>query len=31
MGLLNPLFGGMGDPTTVDGSRLFQLSLHIRF
>lgn len=29
--LRNPLFGGIGDPTTVDGSRLFQLSFHVRF
>ncbi len=29
--LLNPDFGGIGDPTTVDQSRLFQLSFHVRF
>jgi hypothetical protein len=29
--LLAPLFGGIGDPTTADGSRLFQLSFHVRF
>jgi hypothetical protein len=36
--LLAPAFGGagapllgLGDPTTVDGSRLFQLSFHVRF
>jgi hypothetical protein len=29
--LLNPVFGGIGDPTTADGSRLFQLSFHVRF
>jgi hypothetical protein len=36
--LLNPAFGGtdlagqgLGDPSTVDGSRLFQLSFHVRF
>jgi len=36
--LLNPAFGGaaaalagVGDPTTVDTSRLFQLSFHVRF
>jgi hypothetical protein len=29
--LLAPIFGGIGDPTTADGSRLFQLSFHVRF
>lgn len=29
--LLDPEFGGIGDPGTVDGSRLFQLSFHVRF
>lgn len=36
--LLNPAFGGpnaplvgLGDPSSVDGSRLFQLSFHVRF
>jgi carboxypeptidase family protein/TonB-dependent receptor-like protein len=29
--LLNPDFGGLGDPSSVDGSRLFQLSFHVRF
>ena len=36
--LLNPSFGGdslpgqgLGDPSSVDGSRLFQLSFHVRF
>jgi carboxypeptidase family protein/TonB-dependent receptor-like protein len=29
--LLDPDFGGLGDPTSVDGSRLFQLSFHVRF
>jgi hypothetical protein len=36
--LLNPAFGGVGpplfdigDPSSVDGSRLFQLSFHVRF
>ncbi len=27
----NPVFGGIGDPFTVDGSRLFQLAFHVRF
>ena len=29
--LLDPNFGGLGDPSTTDGSRLFQLSFHVRF
>src|SRR5262249_37064957 len=29
--LTNPDFGGLGDPSSVDGSRLFQLSFHVRF
>jgi hypothetical protein len=29
--LLKPVFGLVGDPSTVDGSRLFQLSFHVRF
>jgi outer membrane receptor protein involved in Fe transport len=29
--LLDPEFGGIGDPSSVDGSRLFQLSFHVRF
>jgi Carboxypeptidase regulatory-like domain/TonB dependent receptor len=29
--LLDPNFGGLGDPSSVDGSRLFQLSFHVRF
>jgi hypothetical protein len=29
--LTTPTFGGVGDPSTVDGSRLFQLSFHVRF
>jgi hypothetical protein len=29
--LLDPEFGGIGDPSAVDGSRLFQLSFHVRF
>ena len=29
--LLKPTFGGIGDPATVDGSRLFQLAFHVRF
>jgi hypothetical protein len=36
--LLSPAFGGpgaplagLGDPAAVDGSRLFQLSFHVRF
>jgi hypothetical protein len=27
----NPVFGGLGDPSTTDGSRLFQLGFHVRF
>jgi hypothetical protein len=29
--LLSPAFGGLGDPSSVDGSRVFQLSFHVRF
>jgi hypothetical protein len=29
--LLDPEFGGIGDPSSADGSRLFQLSFHVRF
>jgi hypothetical protein len=29
--LLDPEFGGIGDPGTADQSRLFQLSFHVRF
>jgi hypothetical protein len=29
--LTNPDFGGLGDPSSVDGSRQFQLSFHVRF
>jgi hypothetical protein len=29
--LTNPDFGGLGDPSSVDQSRLFQLSFHVRF
>jgi hypothetical protein len=29
--LLDPVFGGIGDPGTADGSRLFQLGFHVRF
>ena len=29
--LTDPNFGGLGDPASVDGSRLFQLSFHVRF
>ena len=29
--LLDQDFGGLGDPSTVDGSRVFQLSFHARF
>jgi carboxypeptidase family protein/TonB-dependent receptor-like protein len=29
--LTNPDFGSLGDPSSVDGSRLFQLSFHVRF
>ena len=29
--LTNPDFGALGDPASVDGSRLFQVSFHVRF
>ncbi|HEV3041157.1 MAG TPA: TonB-dependent receptor [Candidatus Angelobacter sp.] len=29
--LLNPIFGGLGDPATADIPRTFQLSFHVRF
>jgi hypothetical protein len=29
--LLNPIFGGIGDPSNTDIARTFQLSFHVRF
>jgi hypothetical protein len=29
--LLNPIFNGLGDPTTADIPRTLQLSFHVRF
>jgi hypothetical protein len=29
--LLNPVFGGIGDPATADIPRTLQLSFHVRF
>src|SRR5205807_4404792 len=29
--LLHPIFGGIGDPTSVNGARLLQLSFRVRF
>jgi hypothetical protein len=29
--LLQPVFGGLGDPASTDVARTFQLSFHVRF